>query len=554
MPYFISNSAKGCSGWATVKANGEVLGCHKTKTQAIAQMIALSLAEDIKPGGNIDKDDKRIDSGPQAVIVDIDGTLIQNGRRVEKVYNFLDDMKDTAIFIVTGRNTSDRDSTIAQLDELSIDYNRLFMNPGSSAETAEFKKATAEKLLKEYNIILAIDNNSTMRKVYRDLGITALNVPDVPNVPSDEGNVDEEDSSTRQVSLTPPAYMRAAARRGLELNREGAGGDGLKQKTIREARNMAAGQVTEDKWRRIGPWIARHLVDLDAPKNSDTSHPQYPGPGLTAHLLWGSGPSKARAIAAMNYAMNLVEKLDENKRHLPGQHDQLTHGSGGGSGGYVKGRNLLDKDIQRGNALDESITKKSSNWSMDDFAADRFTEDKGLEEIAEMQGFTGKPTVAKSQKEYDDLPSASVEQASELAGIQIGELHRGTKDSANISGKKAKEEFVSGDYWAGKGAEGNGIYSADDKEFTLKYADGNPENITSFKLRPDAKITSTKDLREKYLDANSADILLPTSVDNDAGRFAAALGYDAVYIDGLSVNAVIVLNRTAVVLPPGANQ
>jgi HK97 family phage prohead protease len=244
------------------------------------------------------------------VIVDIDGTLIDGGSRVEKVYNFLDDMEDTEIFIVTGRNSDDRESTISQLDELSIDYDRLFMNPGSTADTADFKKATAENLLKEFNIILAIDNNETMRKIYRDLGITALDVPDVPDVPSDEDNPDEE----RQVNLTPPAYMRAAARRGLELNRQGFGGDGLTDKTKQEARDMADGRVSEDKWRRIAPWISRHLVDLDAPQNNNQNDPGYPGAGLVAHLLWGSGPSKRAAQRTLDYAQGVIDRLDAEEQ------------------------------------------------------------------------------------------------------------------------------------------------------------------------------------------------------------------------------------------------
>jgi HK97 family phage prohead protease len=368
------------------------MGCHTTKQEAIDQMVAISVAEEIEPGGeraepnalevndfvswntaggrargqierivrngtiNVPNssftiagtpDDpaalivvfremadgyestdvkvahkfstltkinalrsKRLDSGPQAVIVDIDGTLINGGSRVEKVYNFLDDMEDTEIFIVTGRNSDDRESTIAQLDELSIDYDRLFMNPGSTADTADFKKATAESLLKEFNIILAIDNNETMRKVYRDLGITALDVPDVPDVPSDEDNPEEE----RQVNLTPPAYMRAAARRGLELNRQGFGGDGLTDKTKQEARDMADGRVSEDKWRRIAPWIARHLVDLDAPQNNNQNDPGYPGAGLVAHLLWGSGPSKRAAQRTLDYAQGVIDRLDAEEQ------------------------------------------------------------------------------------------------------------------------------------------------------------------------------------------------------------------------------------------------
>ena len=295
MPYFITDKADGCSGWATIKEDGEVMGCHTTKQAAIDQMIAISLAEDMTPGG------ERIDSGAQAVIVDIDGTLIQSGKRVEKVYNFLDEMTDTRIFIVTGRNVSDRESTIKQLNDLSIDYNRLFMNPGSTADTADFKKVTAENLLKEYNVILAIDNNPTMRKVYRDLGITALDVPDIPET---------SQKNIRVVNIEPPVYMRNAARKGLEYNRQGFGGDGLTDKTIREARDMAEGRVSEDKWRRIAPWIARHLVDLDAPKNSNSNDPEYPGAGLVAHLLWGSGPSKNDAQRTLRYAQGIIERLD----------------------------------------------------------------------------------------------------------------------------------------------------------------------------------------------------------------------------------------------------
>ena len=299
MPYFVTDSSPDCSGWATIKEDGEVLGCHENKQDAIDQMVAISLAEEIEPGG------ERLESGPQAVIVDIDGTLITSGGRNERVYNFLDDMEDTAIFIVTGRNVDDRESTIAQLDELSIDYDRLFMNPGSTADTADFKRVTAENLLKEYNVILAIDNNPTMRKVYRDLGITALDVPDVPDVPSDESNPDEE----RAVNLEAPAYMRAAARRGLELNAQGFGGDGLTDKTKQEARDMAEGRVSEDKWRRIAPWIARHLVDLDAPDANPNSE-NYPSNGVVAHLLWGSGPSKRAAERTQSYAQSIIDQLD----------------------------------------------------------------------------------------------------------------------------------------------------------------------------------------------------------------------------------------------------
>ena len=50
MPYFITDSSPDCDGWATIKEDGEVIGCHATKQDAIDQMVAVSIAEEIHPG------------------------------------------------------------------------------------------------------------------------------------------------------------------------------------------------------------------------------------------------------------------------------------------------------------------------------------------------------------------------------------------------------------------------------------------------------------------------------------------------------------------------
>jgi len=51
MPYYITDKAADCSGWATTTEEGRVIGCHTTKQDAIDQMVAVSLAEDMEPGG-----------------------------------------------------------------------------------------------------------------------------------------------------------------------------------------------------------------------------------------------------------------------------------------------------------------------------------------------------------------------------------------------------------------------------------------------------------------------------------------------------------------------
>jgi HK97 family phage prohead protease len=134
-----------------------------------------------------------------------------------------------------------------------------------------------------------------------------------------DGNCEVCQTETREVNLTPPAYMRAAARQGLRYYEEGKAGDGLVEKTVREARAMAAGNVTADKWVRIAAWIARHMVDLDAPAARPDS-PDYPSAGVVAHLLWGSGPSKASARRAMEYAEGVVARIEaENEGRAKGE-------------------------------------------------------------------------------------------------------------------------------------------------------------------------------------------------------------------------------------------
>jgi HK97 family phage prohead protease len=123
----------------------------------------------------------------------------------------------------------------------------------------------------------------------------------------------KDEYEDRQVNLAPPAFMRAAARQGLKYHAEGLSGSGLVERTVREARAMAAGNVTADKWVRMRAWISRHLVDLDAPA-ANPNNEDYPSAGVVAHLLWGSGPSKRAAQRALDYADRVVTRLEEENR------------------------------------------------------------------------------------------------------------------------------------------------------------------------------------------------------------------------------------------------
>ena len=171
MPYFISDKQSDCAGWATVKEETDgtytTIGCHENKQDAIDQMVAVSIVEDMQPGGEVNK---------------------------------------------------------------------------------------------------------------------------------------------RAVDLSVPAFIQANAERGLKYLAEGYGGDGLTEGTKRAAREMAAGNITEDKIRKMAPWFARHKVDGQAPKNSNPSDPEYPGAGLVAWLLWGGDSNFSDR--AQNWAQRKIDALD----------------------------------------------------------------------------------------------------------------------------------------------------------------------------------------------------------------------------------------------------
>jgi HK97 family phage prohead protease len=242
MPYFISDNTD-CPDWAVVKEDNSVVSCQDSKESAIAQMVALSLAENIEPGGER-----------------------QKGQVKKKIYRELPD--------------NYRPALAEDVPEGRACGNCFFFNEEKINEAGD--KAWCERW----------DD-------FVDGGYYCN---------AWEPNEDEDMGEVRAINQDAPAYMRAAARRGLEYYEEGLAGDGVTPGTIREARAMAEGTVSDDKWIRIAAWIARHLVDLDSPDANPESE-NYPSAGVVAHLLWGSGPSKRAAQRTQDYADSVVARI-----------------------------------------------------------------------------------------------------------------------------------------------------------------------------------------------------------------------------------------------------
>ena len=289
MPYYISDSAEGCSGWATIKEDGEVMGCHATKQGAIDQGLAIAQAEDstfegerampgtLKPGNFVSwKDHGETYQGRIREVV-TSGTIDIPGSGVQIAGTFFDP------------------AALVQMYE-QVD--------GEWVEASTFLGLLFSQLS---GISALVDDEMPEFEYEKDV------LDDSPDGEDDSDDEDDVLEENRQVNLEAPAYMRAAARQGLKYYEEGLAGDGLVERTVREARAMAEGNVTADKWVRIAAWIARHLVDLDAPA-ANPNNEDYPSAGVVAHLLWGSGPSKRAARRALEYAEGVVGRLEEENR------------------------------------------------------------------------------------------------------------------------------------------------------------------------------------------------------------------------------------------------
>ena len=111
------------------------------------------------------------------------------------------------------------------------------------------------------------------------------------------------------MAINVPSYVRANARRGLDLLQYA--GDGLRPKTIREARSMARGEITADKVRRMAAWLARHDGDLKSPRADDylDGRSERPTPGQVAWLLWGGDIGRADRGRAKDWADRTRDRL-----------------------------------------------------------------------------------------------------------------------------------------------------------------------------------------------------------------------------------------------------
>ena len=178
MPWHIEDDSPYCEGFAVVKdENGEVEGCHRTKAQAEAQLAALNIAEaedqTDDPADDLEDDLEdmgRAGTGPEAIISDIDETLIGRAGVNTQLVETLNS-SGARIVVITGRLRSRRPETEDLLDRIGLEYAELIMSPGGDPNA--HKLDAAESLLRRLTITAAYDDNPDARAAYQSLGIDA---------------------------------------------------------------------------------------------------------------------------------------------------------------------------------------------------------------------------------------------------------------------------------------------------------------------------------------------------------------------------------------------
>jgi uncharacterized protein len=334
MPYFITDESQDCPNWAVVKEDGEVVACHQTKKSAISQMVAISTEEGIEPGGtyNTNLAERQLPENYRPALEE----GVPEGRACGNCF-FYDESRvspegDKAYcdkwdeFVRGDYYCNAWQSKEEERQEVRTDLGSL--NVGDyvkwDTDTDSFMGAVVEVKGQWLRVKLYKDEQGFWIES-EDIAVISAAIVTKTTLTENEEMLDQIDDSVeldeqasvevREVNLTPPAYMRAAARRGLKYHEEGKSGDGLTPTTVREARAMASGNVTADKWVRIAAWIARHMSDLDSPA-AKPGNDKFPSAGVVAHLLWGSGATKSAANRAMKYAEGVVARLEDENRAL----------------------------------------------------------------------------------------------------------------------------------------------------------------------------------------------------------------------------------------------
>jgi uncharacterized protein len=208
MPYFIEQGRADCNGWATVKDDGALIGCHTTKAAAIAQMVAVSLAEDMPPGGERDSYEPK----PRAIVYSLEAVR-DAGQPVPYVIDHVRTLNQSGAVavMVSGLGSEALTEALAFAEEQGLPVQGSYFQEGSGDRTA-FLLTVAEEIRDSFDIVEWIDPDLLLLNALTELGIRVATPGTFRSLePRDLGDppvvVSDVDDTIRHESGTAIGYM-----------------------------------------------------------------------------------------------------------------------------------------------------------------------------------------------------------------------------------------------------------------------------------------------------------------------------------------------------------
>ena len=259
MPYYISKFHPDCSKWAVVKTDYDLVACHSTKKSATDQMVALSVAEEIEPGGTHPRDARRTEA---MRIKEVSQDLYVQLEGDEKA------LVDAMLGVVQeyGKFGSETSSVYVNYTPASQNEDASI---GVKCGNCVFHAMTEDGI-----VCSAIDAE------IEEEGVCRLSM--IP-----PGLVNAPEPMNEAATYKVPDGVQSAAKRAVKWISEGKAGSGFTDVGRRRASQLASGgSVSRDVVARMKSYFARHTNDRKA-EGFNAGESGYPSPGRVAWDAWG---------------------------------------------------------------------------------------------------------------------------------------------------------------------------------------------------------------------------------------------------------------------------
>ena len=341
MPYKVGEKGSyGCSGYPAVKEGGEVMGCHKTRAQAAAQIYAINVSE-----GNIGKAMPNLKEGDFAMTAHGSDKEVHVGQVVHV-------MREGMLGVPGGEYSleasAENPAVLIQLFEQEESgfweatnlYTGCMMALMIPIDPLPQEPEDAEVAMAMYDASIGkseccpdeISKQAPCWDGYVQRGMKpgkdGKKVPNcVPAAKADDLFEDDDtveydtDTVSKADGYSPPAGARSAARRAIKFKEDGkANGAGTAVGWTRAGQLARGETLSLSTVKRMYSYFSRHEVDK---KGKDWGNTANPSNGYIMWLAWGGDAGFSWSRGIVNREKDKALFADFGKDYTRSQ--SLTH-------------------------------------------------------------------------------------------------------------------------------------------------------------------------------------------------------------------------------------